>query len=143
MGFIDIFSPILGKKYFSRSFGSCTRFVKIYGMNYGRCGDPKTSGEYQVMDLIKREFSGEKNSVFIDCGANIGEYSLALAQVVHLDARIYSFEPSKPVFEQLKKNTAAYKNIVPVCLGVGEKEETLILYSNTQSSKYSSILQET
>lgn len=131
-------SPFLGKKKFQRFFEKL-HLLSLYGMNYGRSGDIETSGEEQVFTLIKNQFAGVSNAVFLDCGANIGEYAQGLAANIPEGAKIYAFEPGKTPFAKMVENTKHISNIIAVNKGVGERNETLPLFSNTVTTKHSSL----
>src|SRR6185312_12382199 len=53
-------------------------------------------------------------SVVIDVGANIGHYTLRLAQLVGPEGRVYAFEPMPKTFDLLCRNvvTAGYARTV-------------------------------
>ncbi len=69
------------------------------------------------------DYPGDIHAV-VDAGANIG-----LAAVYYANrfpgATIYALEPDNANFEQLKKNTGYYSNIVPVHAGVWHKDAYL------------------
>ena len=138
MRLLNTMSPFLGKKKFQRFFEKLHLF-SLYGMNYGRSGDIETSGEEQVFGLIKKQFAGIANGVFLDCGANIGEYALGLAANIPEGSKIYAFEPGKAPFTKLADSTRHLSKITAVNKGVGEKNETVALFSNTVTTKHSSL----
>lgn len=57
------------------------------------------------------------NTVF-DIGANKGQFAIAMAKMFK-ETSIYSFEPTVETFNNLKKNTAEYKNITCFNLALG------------------------
>ena len=65
----------------------------------------------------------DKNSLFIDCGANQGFYSIPIAGS-HKDCEIYAFEPSNNEINDLKKNISInnFKNIYTYDLAIADKE---------------------
>ncbi len=138
MRILNAMSPFLGKKKFQRFFEKL-HLLSLYGMNYGRSGDIETSGEEQVFTLIKNQFAGISNGVFLDCGANIGEYAQGLAAHIPVGAKIYAFEPGKTPYARMVENTKHISNIITVNKGVGEQNETLPLFSNTVTTKHSSL----
>ena len=73
-------------------------------------------------DLLRR-FMPE-SGVFFDIGANVGWYSLHLAQS-RPEAQVYAFEPLPTTYEWLKRNIAlnGLANLEAFNLGLGEKEE--------------------
>lgn len=52
---------------------------------------------------LKTEYESKDNLVFLDIGANIGEFSIAIAQNF-VNSHIYAFEPDPVAFECLKYN---------------------------------------
>lgn len=64
--------------------------------------------------------------VIIDAGANIGLASVYFANR-YPNAKIIAIEPETGNFQQLKKNTAAYKNIIPLQAALWNKKEELII----------------
>ena len=60
----------------------------------------------------------------IDGGGNIGFFAVLMANR-YPDATIISIEPDSNNFSLLKKNTAEYKNIIPVQSGIWNKEVSL------------------
>ena len=78
--------------------------------------------------LILRQ--ANKGDVIVDVGANIGYYTVLLADKVGKRGNVYAFEPDKTNFEILVKNIKANKleNVVAVNAAVGSKNETKTLY---------------
>jgi len=69
-----------------------------------------------------------KNQIFVDCGANIGLWTLTAASVVGPTGRVYAFEPNKSTFEKLEKNISSGKYIDMIqlfCAAVGSKNTNL------------------
>ena len=74
-----------------------------------------------------------KNGVFVDIGANIGYYSLRLAKA---GARVIALEPNPTAYQRLIFNiniNALDSAIVPLSLGVGKTEESLLAYNDLGS----------
>lgn len=80
----------------------------------------------------------------IDVGANLGFYSLLLLDLVGADGQIFSFEPSKYIFEKLKKNIDANKaqNIHLFNYGCGDREFKSVLYVDKEYSGMTSMNKE-
>lgn len=75
--------------------------------------------------LIKRclKDSPHDKVVAVDVGANIGLFTLTFAGLGY--SEIHAFEPINETFTRLQKNIASNTfagKIVPICLGLGEKE---------------------
>lgn len=80
--------------------------------------------QYQLRKFLKED------SIFIDCGANIGVISIYAAQIIKR-GKIFSFEPEKNSFKLLFKNTSYYKNVCEVynyALGERIKEGNFIVF---------------
>lgn len=57
-----------------------------------------------------------RGGIWVDCGANIGNHSLAFSVVADL---VMAFEPVPQNFDKLKRNTST-RTIIPIMLGVGQ-----------------------
>jgi FkbM family methyltransferase len=115
-----------------------TRYLKL--MNYGKGGDLNVSGELNIIKYVNNCIPEIKKIIVFDVGANIGEYSLALGNEFNKrNAKIFSFEPSKGTFQELKENTKGIKSIIPVNIGFSDKETTQKLFSDSFSSGLASV----
>ena len=74
----------------------------------------------------------KKGDAVIDVGANIGYYTILLANKVGNEGKVYAFEPDKTNFKILEKNIKAnnLKNVVAINAAVGSKNEINILYKS-------------
>ena len=125
-----ILHRLSGKIRYQRFFQSL-HTVAIQGMNYGRGGDFRSSGELFALSYIQKKLTGRKEIVLFDAGANVGDYSLELSKAfTNKPVRIYSFEPSKPVYEKMLANVKAAKEIIPVNLGFSDTEATTNIFTN-------------
>jgi FkbM family methyltransferase len=79
---------------------------------------------------IKLDVDINPGDICIDIGANVGNYSIALAQFAE---KVYSFEPNPKTFELLKKNTDNYKNIIPVNKALSDESGVKEFYATYQS----------
>jgi|688.fasta_scaffold156143_2 FkbM family methyltransferase len=66
-----------------------------------------------------------KDSIAIDCGANVGVFTLKLANT---KCKVYSFEPNHSAFEILKKNTQTLNNVKVFNNAVGIRNEKVKLF---------------
>jgi len=84
-------------------------------------------------ELILRQAKG--GDVVVDVGANIGYYTVLLADKVGGTGKVYAFEPDKTNFEILVKNIKENKleNVVAVNAAVGRKSEKKILYKSKEN----------
>lgn len=64
----------------------------------------------------------------LDIGANIGAISLALAEKVGPQGRVYAFEPSPRIFPFLKKNTLKHPQIESLETALSSKKGTTVFY---------------
>lgn len=107
------------KRFFKRNthnnfFRVLADFGRVLNRLYeNRNHDPYSNGELTIL----KKLSKLNPSVIIDGGANIGNYSLLINQLIP-DVLIYSFEPVKNTFEILKKNVDSTKNIIPIRNGL-------------------------
>ena len=62
------------------------------------------------------------NFILFDIGANIGNYSLLVAELFP-KSTVYSFEPSKATFDQLVKNVKPFSQIIPIQIAFGEEKK--------------------
>lgn len=135
---IDFFA---GRKFLQPLFEAMFR-AGVYGMNYGTGGNNfRNSGELFVADYISIHFKNKGETlVLFDVGANLGKYANHLANSMNqLPFRMYAFEPSKVIFEALKKNTVNENRIMPFNVGMGAKSEEMVLYKRSDLSGLSSV----
>ena len=92
---------------------------------------------YHVLPLILSDIN---EPVFLDIGANIGEYSIALTSAFPT-CRCYAFEPNPITFEQLSLNTNAKLNILPLNYGAGSERDRikLFVYKTDSSTSHASL----
>jgi FkbM family methyltransferase len=114
--------------------------VVLYLQNYGLCGECDTSGEENAMKLIAAKINSKPNVVIFDVGANIGKYTNSFVSFLKTNYKVYCFEPLNTTFEILKKNTETNKNVTPFCLGLGDKTEETVIYSNEKTNTQSSLI---
>jgi FkbM family methyltransferase len=71
----------------------------------------------------------EQGMVYIDCGANIGIYSITAAQRVGSEGAVYSFEPQPDIFHRLLANVHLnqLENVHAYRLAVGDNAEAVEL----------------
>ncbi len=68
--------------------------------------------------------------IAIDCGANIGDISLKLANT---GARVYAFEPNPFAYGELTRKTKDFPNVTCYKKGVWDKNTTANLYFHNQA----------
>lgn len=85
--------------------------------------------QYCIKEFIKDNFT------IIDAGSQIGEFSL-YANHLNPSSNIYSFEPSKGVFEILQKNTDGVGKIKIFNCALGEENKKIKLLVGNKNSMY-------
>lgn len=87
-------------------------------------------GTYSGYPLEWVKFFLKPDDIFLDIGANQGEYTVQAAKIV-CDGRVYAFEPSDPIRQALKKNIALnnFQNVTVSAYGLGSEPGVLPLYA--------------
>ncbi len=87
---------------------------------------------YETQLILRQVKTGD---VIVDVGANIGYYTVLLADKVGKNGKVYAFEPDKTNFEILKKNIKEnnLKNIVAVNAAAGSKNGKSFLYKSREN----------
>jgi FkbM family methyltransferase len=98
----------------------------------------------QFFDQAERDFIRARlrpGFVFLDIGANIGGYSLAVAAFAGPDARIIAFEPQPQIFERLAYNIAQnpFGTIKAVACAVADHDGELTLFLNSENRGQASV----
>ena len=96
---------------FTFAFGSMNFFnfwkslyeLSLKGMNIGGGGNVFESGEFSVLQTMKNNFGLPSTPILFDVGANVGKYTLMLANIFP-NAEIHSFEPGHATFATLTDN---------------------------------------
>ncbi|MDA0986940.1 MAG: FkbM family methyltransferase [Bacteroidetes bacterium] len=70
-----------------------------------------------------------KIKTLLDVGANIGEFSNLMKQIIH-DLKVYAFEPIHQCYFELENLKEKYKDINTFNYGLGENIEDKIIYKN-------------
>jgi len=102
-----------------------------YHRNENNC-DIETNGELDFIKKNRKEFK-----TIFDVGANIGEWT-KLASGIMLEARIYSFEPSRNTFETLLKENFSDK-VSLYNIGLGERNEIKDFFIYADNSTLNSV----
>ena len=92
--------------YGSRDFFNFWKILhqlSLLGMNIGGAGNVLDSGELSALQIMRDNFNISNSPVLFDVGANVGKYTLMLANVFP-NASIHSFEPGKATYSTLKSN---------------------------------------
>lgn len=108
--------------FYSRNlFLFCSRYLDLwYGDNNF---DRRTNGEFLLLEKLMPQVK-----IVFDVGANVGDYSGEILKI-NPAILIHAFEPFPDSYEKLSKLPLVANN-----LGLGEKEETKILYQASRSA---------
>lgn len=109
------------------------------GMNIGGGYNLASSGELWVIDFLTKKMSNREEVIVFDVGAHNGTYARNVVDRIGSKLKLFCFEPSKPLFEDLKKKLGNVDNIQLLNFGFGNKEEFVTMYSNGEGSPLSSI----
>jgi len=115
--------------------------VAVKGMNYGNDGTIYESGELNTVHYISNKSAGQNKLVIFDVGANVGDYSVKLAEILKEKATIHSFEPSPAAYKKLQDAVLKYQNVTTNNFGLSDTVKSLQLYSNFESSGLASLYQ--
>lgn len=112
--------------------------ISLTGMHIGQGGSVQQSGEIHALRAVDRLFPGMPLTVF-DVGANVGDYAKSAQAVFGPRARIFSFEPSPTTFGRLEQSIAGLPSIQAFRFGLGERAQSLPLYTNEDGSGLASL----
>lgn len=135
-----LLSPLLGRRKLQPIF-EYLNYISLAGMNIGRGGDFRSSGEIYVVNFINNYFKDTDKLVLFDVGANLGHYSTLLSQTFGEKSMIHSFEPSTKTFASLTENTENCKNITPHHFALGSENTESFLFSDRDESGLASLYQ--
>ena len=113
----------------------------LYLQNYGLSGECDSSGEESAMKYVANVLNQKKDVTVFDVGANVGKYTNAFIAFLKTNYVVHCFEPMASTFELLKKNTSTNKHITLHNLGLGDKTEETVIYSNEKTHTQSSLIQ--
>ena len=102
-----------------------------YQNGIGKYQNKNLSGELFLLEKISQYYSSQKSIICFDVGANEGEYSLLLKDILP-NALIYAFEPHQSSYSRLK--LCQSKQLYTFPLGLGAKESTIDLYDYIDNS---------
>ncbi len=84
-------------------------------------------GEEYVLSYVNKKFGDKKRVVVFDVGANIGEYSRNVINILGSKVRIHCFEPILPTYQELLKNLK-FNNITFNQVALGSSKSSAIFY---------------
>lgn len=132
-----ILSKFYGKKQYQPFFGFL-HSISIKGLNL-RYNNLDEDGETCVLKLVSNYYERKVlQPVVFDVGANVGHYSKKI-QSIFTRVELYSFEPSKRIFELLVQNLESVPNIKLLNFGLSNKNESVQLFFNSFDHSTSSI----
>lgn len=122
---ISIYRWIFARQQFQK-INLALFHLSLRGLGVLNYENDKVSGEKYLIKEILPSFILKKNPVFIDVGANVGNYTMALLDTFP-NAIIHAFEPHPRNFSALKVNASSSK-IQCHNMAVGEMRGELMLY---------------
>lgn len=120
--FIFLIFRLFIKGPFKLNFGNFFLLAYPQKKNYSRHMLKKVAlHDHKEVNFFVKNI--DSNSIFLDCGANQGFYSIPIA-ASNKDCSVIAFEPSDQEMEYLNQNIAInkLKNIKTSFLGIGDKE---------------------
>ena len=126
--------PLLGKKRFHWLFWRLYK-LSLQGMNIGMGGDVKASGENGVLLRVRNNSSGTRPLVIFDVGANKGQYSMNILNVLKgSKIELHCFEPGHETFSLLSSSLNGNGNVTLNNFGLSnEKTEGSLYYDKAGS----------
>ena len=114
-GALKLLEKLMGRGQLARAARFVTNAVRLDVPN-----DMAQNGETLVVERVLQAHTGSRPLVILDCGANVGEYSLMVqrlaARVPPRIVALHSFEPSAWTFQRLRENLDAAGLKKGVCL---------------------------
>lgn len=134
-------SLIVGKNtlIFQKFYENLFR-ISLVGMNIGTGSNISSDGEINVIRYVRKKCLSNINTVIFDVGANVGNYSkYIINEFVDNNFQLYSFEPSRGAFLELKKRLGNHSQIKLYNIGFGEKRGAKTLFYDKKKSGLSSL----
>ena len=109
---------------------------------FERISKDKNIFSYLLKDGVYEPFETQlirsmlkKGDTVIDIGANIGYYTLLMAETVGSEGCVYAFEPEPNNYGLLTKNIKAnnYSNIIPVQKALSDKDGSIKVYCDERN----------
>ncbi|MCZ4407255.1 FkbM family methyltransferase [Cryomorphaceae bacterium 1068] len=113
--------------------------IAIRGMNFGS-GDYRTSGELELLKVLRSRLSSQNDNVIFDVGSNVGSYALEIHNSFEgFEHKIHCFEPAGRTFLALEKNLGQGSEYVLNNFGFSDKATISKLYSYAGNSVLASL----
>ena len=114
--------------------------ISLIGMNVGTGGDISSDGELNLIHYIRKKCLSNKSTIIFDVGANVGNYSQEiLKEFKNINFQLYSFEPSKETFFELKERFKNISNLKLFNIGFGEESGIKTLFYDKKKSGLASM----
>jgi FkbM family methyltransferase len=123
---------------FSQGLWESLHALSLRGMNIGGSSRAGDNGELWVLSNLLKAVRDAAPPVVFDVGANVGDYALQVLSRQE-DARVYCFEPARKSFELLCANLSNLPNVSLHNFGLGDKEESKTMYSDSEASAIASV----
>lgn len=120
-------------------FNKLMYLLSLRGLGMFNCESEYLSGE---MDWLRRHFANKKNIVVFDVGANVGDYSNSILELL-TGSKVYAFEPHPKNFVQLQKITAPHRlHVFSQAVSDQPGQMNLYDYQEKDGSSHASLYQE-
>lgn len=123
-----------GRRLFFVTPNRATRYIYAGGPGYTI---ERLRRKYQCK---RKDIKIEEGEIVVDIGANIGEFSLSIAETA---GQVYSFEPDPEVFRALQKNLLSYENCQSFPLALADSEGEIEFFLSTNGADSSAIVPDT
>jgi FkbM family methyltransferase len=132
----------VGRKFLQPLFERLFR-MSLRGMNYGLGGIISTSGEENLIKMVRHKLDQLQiqNKIVFDVGANNGQYADVILNIFDRDVQLYCFEPSAYSFQELKKKHGNNNYVELVPSGLGSTAEKRKLYFDSEGSGWASVFE--
>ncbi|MDZ4851322.1 MAG: FkbM family methyltransferase [Pirellulaceae bacterium] len=112
----------------------------IRGLGILNYENESVSGECYLMENLLPRLIRRPDPCFVDIGANVGNYSLALIKAFP-QCSLLAIEPQPTVFKILAKNLSPYTRAKALNLGAGSSlsELSLFNYANSEHTEHASL----
>lgn len=124
--------PMLAGRPAQPVFQTLHRF-SLWGMNVGAGSEVANSGELALLRRAAARLDAKPHPVIFDVGANVGDWTTAVARVFGSGARIHCFEPSARTRAELTRKVAALPGVSIHPFGAGSSEASVPLFRPEES----------
>lgn len=125
MWLVILYRKIFSKKYF-RKLNNLFFRLSLTGLGVLNYENSSQSGERNLMFLLKKYYKN-KGGVFIDIGANTGEYSILIRSFFN-NSKILAFEPHPKTYKLLVSKFSNDKRFLPYNCALGNKSSAVSFF---------------